>query len=719
MKSLPDLAYILFGAAFLLVSACSLGSFLVRPAVPFAVTLAVGCAVLSTAIFLLLLSGAANRVWFTILGLIALGIGALGPGRNKVLLPKAPPLYFLIFFCYGLLYLVHALAPEIQPDGITYHLGLVKEYARLGAFPNRIGFFEILPHGVELLYLFGTVFGGFSSAKLVHFALLAASATLIGPIGRRAGLSSAQTIAAAAFYFCAPVVGVSGTASYTDAALVLFTLTAFYLLLAWKQDGDDRLLPLAGLAAGFCYSVKFTGLLVFGLALLYSLRKPARAALLAIPGALMIAPWVIRAWWLTANPFAPLMNRWFHNPYFHIATERDLAESLRGYHVSTLWSVPFDLTIGSALQGVIGPLFLLLPLALMALRVRQGRILWLAATVLALPWLFNWGTRFLMPSLPFFALALAVALPSRALWAAALFHAISCWPAIQTFWESPDNWRLRGFPLAAALRIQPEQEYLRRNLWEFRLAKFIEANTRPGDPIFALITPAWAYLDREIIDNWHSPAGERLLDTLRLAWRTDRMRLLDVTATWPERPLMGLRFLAAEGSTREMCIHEVIPLTGDPSSAANPRWGVRSLPDPAGAPYAIDGNFATHWRTWEPARAGMYLEVDFQLPVSLRGVTLTTHGPYGDPRVEVDGRDVSGRWHALATSQPPALRPAENLRWAAIAALRAAGIRYILAPTGSDGFDLIGSTMANEPWRCGLREVASYESVHLFQIPQP
>jgi len=65
-----------------------------------------------------------------------------------------------VFTAYGVLYGVHTLAPEIQPDALYYHLGLVSEYFRLGTFPERIDFYDILPQGMEMLYLFAFAFGG-------------------------------------------------------------------------------------------------------------------------------------------------------------------------------------------------------------------------------------------------------------------------------------------------------------------------------------------------------------------------------------------------------------------------------------------------------------------------------------------------------------------------------------------------------------------------------
>jgi len=73
---------------------------------------------------------------------------------------------------FGVFYLVHAMAPEIQPDATTYHLGLVREWLRLGGFPARAGFYEMLPQGLEMLFTPAYAIGRHSAAKLVHFGFL-------------------------------------------------------------------------------------------------------------------------------------------------------------------------------------------------------------------------------------------------------------------------------------------------------------------------------------------------------------------------------------------------------------------------------------------------------------------------------------------------------------------------------------------------------------------
>ena len=252
-------AWIILGGLLPLAVAYSLGKLCFRQA-PDVLALGAGAAIESLLVFGLLAAGIAHPPAFVALG--AIGLAPLVWIRPRPKAPMPPGLLRPVFAVYGFLYLIHALAPEIQPDGVSYHLGLVSEYARLGGFPDRVAFFEMLPQGMEMLFLFAFVIGKHSAAKLVHFGFLLATVPLMLELGRRMRLPDRLSGAAAALYFCAPVVGVAGTSSYNDAALVFFSLATLLALLLWKQGFDDRNLLVAGLLAGFCYAIKMNGLLV-------------------------------------------------------------------------------------------------------------------------------------------------------------------------------------------------------------------------------------------------------------------------------------------------------------------------------------------------------------------------------------------------------------------------------------------------------------------------
>src|SRR5205085_2367612 len=105
-----------------------------------------------------------------------------------------------------------------------------------------------------------------------------------------------------------------------------------------------------GIAAGFCYAIKFTGILILPLAVAAAVAASRRVkpALLLTAGVAMIAPWMIRDAVMCGNPVAPLFNRWFPNPYFHASSEEALAHTLRSYGVPRrriLW----ELAVGGGL----------------------------------------------------------------------------------------------------------------------------------------------------------------------------------------------------------------------------------------------------------------------------------------------------------------------------------------------------------------------------------
>src|SRR5262249_4758561 len=156
------------------------------------------------------------------------------------------------------------------------------------------------------------------AAKLVHFGFLITTAPILLALGRRFGLPDRISWVAAALYLCAPVVGISGTCAYTDAALVATILAAIYFLVALGPERDWKYLVPAGVLAGFCYAIKLNEVMIVGFAGLFVLiaarrtptRAIAQAALLGACSATMILPWMIRSVALTGNPVAPLFNRW-------------------------------------------------------------------------------------------------------------------------------------------------------------------------------------------------------------------------------------------------------------------------------------------------------------------------------------------------------------------------------------------------------------------------
>jgi hypothetical protein len=706
----------LFGAAFTLATAYALGVLAMRKhPVPPEIALGIGAAAESVLVFLLLLFHLAH--WGVFLGIGAAAIVAawrwrgLGAGADDPV--RIPLAGWVIFAAYGVWYLVNALAPETIADGITYHLGLPNEYLRLGGFGDHITFYGLVPQGMEMLYTVAFAFGRHAAAKMVEFAFFVATLPLIFRVGRRLGASDLACLVAAVFYFCAPVAGITGSSSYNDAAGVFFLLAALYLLL-----GDPRYLMPAGVLAGFCYAIKFPGVFVVAGAVFFvAVQRRWKAALMVAAGAaLMMAPWMVRAVVLTGNPVAPLMNRVFPNAYFHIATEQEMAANLRSLGDVRPAQVPWELAFGDRLTGTFGPLFLALPIGLIALRRRGGRLLWAAALFLALPWLTNTGARFLMPAVALAAIALGMALPRPAAWAAIAIQAVLCWPHVLDGWETRYSFRLHGFPLAAAVGAESEADYCKRSFEEYNVARMIQRATPPDSRTLALLGVASAYLDREVAVTWQSAEADQLLDTLRLATVYSSTPTFDWKAVWGERAVRAVRFRMPTGYQGEWDINEVQLYSGNERVFNSPQWTLGGWPNRWELPLAFDGNMATRWRTWETVRAGMYLDVELGNPQRLTAAVLVTHTAAFRVPLEVYGLDMRGRWHLLSNTPQAIPRAPQDIRLEASRAIKRAGFRYLLVPTGGGGNAPIGNILVGHETEWGMERVGEAGRFYLFRV---
>ncbi len=712
---MPSLLLVFLGALLTLAAAFSLGRALTfYRSLPAALTLALGAAALSLSIFFLRLSGHGGFRGMLLLGitssipLIWLRAGPLGWNR-------LPRIVSAVLLVYSVFYLVQALAPETRADANVYHLMPAVESLRSGGFGDQISFYERLPQGMENLFAMAYSVGGSSAAKLVHLALFLATFPLLVELGRRLGASLEVSAVAAAIYLCTPVAGVSGTSAFTDAALVFYTVGALLLLLLWRVERDDRLLLLAGLAAGFCYCCKITGVLIPVCAGLYLLtfRNWKPVLWFSAAALLMISPWMIRNAVEVGNPVAPLLNRFFPNPSFHIATEDLYSKSMRSYGGVALREVPLEITIGGAkLQGVIGPVFLLAPLALLALRRRNGRIVLALAAVLAVPWFFNMGTRFLMQSLPFLALAMAMAVPVTRVYILLLIQAIGCFPPLLEQY-APSYPEL--FPWRAALRLESEPHFMQRVSWDYRVAKMVEANTLAADRVFDLYGLQLALLDRDVVGSYQTATGDNLSSGFEVALLQDRGVLYDERAWFPEQPLAAVRVRQTASTEQIWSVHEIELFRGEQRVGNSRRWTLDAWPNSWEAPLGLDQNLISRWRTWQAARPGMFFELAFDRPQLLTSINVVGRSSENEPRLEIHGQRPDGNW--IRFPAPRTVRPAINLRQAAVKMVRRAGMRYILVPGGTGGGGPIGTSMANQPKDWGVEIAANLDNMYLFKIP--
>src|SRR5262249_5847794 len=155
--------------------------------------------------------------------------------------------------------------------------------------------------------------------------------------------------------------------------------------------GHRRLLIPAGLMAGYAFAIKATGGVMLPFALAWVIFKSPMAKwrsafLVASAAAVMMLPWLLKNWVVTGNPAAPFATRIFRTPYVHPVYEGDLLAAMSTYGVDRR-VLPLEVMLrGGVTQGVIGPVFLIATVSLLALRLSAGRRLLAAAAVMLLPY---------------------------------------------------------------------------------------------------------------------------------------------------------------------------------------------------------------------------------------------------------------------------------------------------------------------------------------------
>jgi hypothetical protein len=147
----------------------------------------------------------------------------------------------------------------------------------------------------------------------------------------------------------------------------------------------------------------------------------------------------------------------------------------------------------------------------------------------------------------------------------------------------------------------------------------------------------------------------------------------------------------------------------------SPQWQLRAWPNRWESPLVLDDNLATGWRTWEPVRAGMYLEVRFDHWQTISSAVVYSPSPGHGLALEVYGQGAKRRWHALGAAQARP-HPPGDLRIDASLAIRRAGYRYVLAATGGGGSTPAGNALVGHESDWGMERVAEAGPYYLYRV---
>jgi hypothetical protein len=688
---------IIFGAAFALAVSYALGSRLLRDAAtdPGLRTVS-GAALLSTVVFFCCTVGLAWPATFLAIGVAAMALLRL-PDKRPALFDCR---WWLLLAPFAILYLSNAMAPEISFDGSRYHLGLVARYLREHGFhPIHDNFYAALPAGVEMLYLFAFAFGRHSAAATLHFGFLLALTWQIFAWARRAGYPLAG-ICAAAFVFLSPMVGVDGASAYNDVAVAAIAFSLFHALWLWQEQRSSRLLAAIGLLAGFALAAKYTA----GLAVPYAIavvawnsRRRARDVAIVVGCASLVAvPWLVRNWSWYGNPLAPFFNQCFPNPYVTVSFEREYRAQL------THWA---------ARDGVIGPLLFLAPAGLLAARWSVGRQLLLAVAVFGAGVFADASPRFLIPALPFAALAMCIVLARmpRLVVGLVAVHAALSWPPMLRRYCRADAWHLNKVTYREALRIKPEDGFLESNLPLYGAARLVERATAPGATVFAQTPIPEAYTTRHIQTAYQAAGNIASRDILWSGFVAEHAPTRRLRFRFPRQQLDGVRVSRMATGAGSWSIHEIRLLDGT-RELVRDAWRATAHPFPWGADAVLDGRTASFWRCGDTLGAGQSVEVRFDAPQSAD--TMVVEAAPDQPEVRLQLEALDSRVLAGAPEVEDVPVPA-GMRHEAALELRRRGIGYLLAMDGEFGADDLRAHARD--W--GIREVGEYKGARVYQLP--
>lgn len=444
-----------------------------------------------------------------------------------------------------------AMAPAVESDGLRYHLAGPEAWLRAGHFvPLPYNANSNLPALQGLLAATlgqgGTLLG--RVYQLIHFVHFCALAVVCMELSRavfrsfaacgrtRAPGEHAARALGALFAVGVPAAAIVAAWPFADVAALAYLLAGVLVLAPGTIKRRPVRLAIGSLILGAAVATKISILPLAGIVGFWGLAQVFRAprrgmalniAWLIIPGALVLAPWLIKNIAYHGNPVYPLGYGMFGGEEWSEANQVFYTSKLRekgfGRDAVNLIRSPFDITVHWArFEGQNpGPALLaLLPFALVGcLYIAVRRRAW--AVLLALPsvlfailavgWIVWFQTyqsvRFLLPQIyagfllavPFLVYTAGGIGPAhlRVMRSALALVAIAgaLWAPVYRLGTS--------HVYRASLGFVGEDVYIARRFNAYPAIQWLNANTEKNEPVFYIGEHRAAYADyRPVASDW-------------------------------------------------------------------------------------------------------------------------------------------------------------------------------------------------------------------------
>ena len=159
----------------------------------------------------------------------------------------------------------------------------------------------------------------------------------------------------------------------------------------------------------------------------------------------------------------------------------------------------------------------------------------------------------------------------------------------------------------------------------------IEREVPPGEKVFSFEQIPAAWTTREILAAYTGAQNEVLSDTLSAALSLESVPVPAQVFRFEPRQLRRLRAIQTAQPNREMwSVNEFQIFSRGMPLLPDGNWRLSANPNPWDVPLAFDNSAVTRWRSWDRAKPGMFIEVDFGKPLlidEVRLVSRTGRGP--------------------------------------------------------------------------------------------
>ena len=418
--------------------------------------------------------------------------------------------------------LLLALTPETARDALIYHLAVPKMYLKHHEFyfvPGNV--FANYPFHTELLYLLALYLHGDILAKLVNFSFLPVILLGIRQFALHHMARNAFPYLSMLIFLTIPSIFVNAHMAYNDFAVVLYTMSALFAFITWRERQERGWILMCALFSGMALASKYTTLLIPSLGVLGILMAHRDSekgsevirdlALFIVVMALFGAPFYIKNWIMTGNPFYPFLYGMFGGKGWSPEQARlyDGLVMLMGMGRSAVdylllpWNVSVHARMdSSAFDGVIGPVFLLIIPFLAGIRSKEPsmKIIMAYCSLLFLFWASaSQQIRYLFPIFPFLALMVGAILTSyrdnrgMAAFLAAMLGGSLLFNATHIVKDF-----MNISPLGFILARESRDAYLNRSLSAYRMYRFVSTSLPPDAKVYLIYMKNWTFLcDRE------------------------------------------------------------------------------------------------------------------------------------------------------------------------------------------------------------------------------